>query len=158
MKKLFCMAIMIISASTTGCSAIHLIDVSVRMEEARAENAGKQLVPKDGGSYLIPVGTEPLNYLGTGDTNWKINGVTFTQPKGTYSILKVSPGAYTAFGDKLVVGGGQASSLIEVKVGEAVCFYPFSPIPGLARLEIHKNEACDPILRPLRQMNVVSKL
>jgi hypothetical protein len=142
----------------TGCSVISAVATSNRMEEARAANMGKQLVPKDGGTYLIPVGTETISYLGSGDTDWKLNSVTFTQPKGTYSILKVEPGTYTVYGNKRVLAGGEATWPVEVKKGEAVCFHVFNPVSGPARIEIYKNDACDPILRALKQVNVVDKL
>lgn len=159
MKKIISLSLLVLCASQiTGCSVISAVATSNRMEEARAANTGKQLVPKDGGSYLIPVGTETISYLGSGDTDWKLNSVTFTQPKGTYSILKVEPGTYTVYGNKRVLGGGEATWPIEVKKGEAVCFHVFNPVSGPARIEIYKNDACDPILRPLKLINVVDKL
>jgi len=144
--------------SISGCSVISAVATSQRMEDARSANLGKQLVPKDGGSYLIPVGTETISYLGSGNTDWKINNVQFTQPKGTYSIIKVSPGAYTIYGNKRVAGGGEATSPIEVKTNEAICFYVFNPVSGPARIDSYKGDACDPILRPLLNQNILEKL
>ena len=139
----------------SGCSVISTVATSNRMEEARALNTGKQLVPKDGQTFLIPVGTETASYLGSGDTDYKINTTEFTQPKGTYSIIKATPGSYTVYANKKVVGGGETTARVDVKVGEAVCFYIFNPISGPARIEVAKNDVCDPFLRPLRNVNVV---
>jgi hypothetical protein len=98
------------------------------MEEARAANAGKQLVPKDGGTYLIPVGLETASYLGSGNTDFKINTTSFTQPKGTYSIVPVAPGAYIVYANKRVAGGGEATASVDVKKGEATCFHVVNPL------------------------------
>jgi hypothetical protein len=127
------------------------------MEEARSANAGKQLVPKDG-TYLIIVGQESGSYLGSADTDWKINNSSFTQPRGTYSLVRVQPGTYSAYGNKRVAGGGEATSSIEVKEGEAVCFWPFNPMSAPARMESYKGDACDPILRPLKNQNVIGEI
>jgi hypothetical protein len=128
------------------------------MEEARSANAGKQLVPKDGGSYLIVIGQETASYLGSGDTDWKINNSSFKQPKGTYSVLQVRPGTYTAYGNHRVAGGGEVTSSIEVREGEAVCFFPVNPLSAPARMETFKGDACEPFLRALRNQNVIGEL
>ena len=142
----------------SGCSLVSLHATGTRMEEARSANAGKQLVPKDGGSYLISVGTETVSYLGSGDTDWKVSNTAFTQPKGTYSLIRAVPGAYAVYGNKRVAGGGEATSVIDVKASEVTCFYVFNPMSGAARIETYKGDACDPILRPLRQQSVVDKV
>ena len=128
------------------------------MEDARASNAGKQLVPKDGGTYLIPVGLESASYLGTGNTDFKINSTSFTQPKGTYSIVTATPGVYNVYANKRVVGGGEATATVEVKKGEAVCFHVVNPLTTTARIESTKNDACDPFLRPLRNINSIQNI
>ena len=74
-KKITLLVIVIGAFQLTGCSVISMHAASTRMEEARSTNAGKQLVPKDGGTYLIVVGQETGSYLGSGDTDWKINNV-----------------------------------------------------------------------------------
>ena len=142
----------------SGCSLVSLHATGTRMEEARSANAGKQLVPKDGGSYLIAVGTETASYLGSGDTDWKVSNTSFTQPKGTYSLIGAVPGAYAVYGNKRVAGGGEATSVIDVRASEVTCFYVFNPMSGAARIETYKGDACDPILRPLRQQSVVEKV
>ena len=142
----------------TGCSVVSVVATSSRMEEARAANAGKQLVPKDGKTYLIPVGMETASYLGTGNTDWKINDNSFSQPKGTYSVIEVLPGTYQVYGNKRVAGGGETNGPIDVKAGEAICFYVFNPVSGPARFEINKGDACDPILRPLKNVNAIEKV
>ena len=106
----------------SGCSVVSAVATSNRMEDARASNVGKQLVPKDGQTYLIPVGTETISYLGSGDTDYKINTTEFTQPKGTYSIINATPGSYLVYANKRVVGGGETTARVDVKAGEAVCF------------------------------------
>ena len=142
----------------SGCSVISAVATSNRMEDARTANAGKQLVPKDGQTYLIPIGTETASYLGSGDTDFKINTTEFTQPKGTYSIIKVSPGPYVVYANKRIAGGGETTGLVNVKEGEAVCFYLVNPISNPARIEIAKNDVCDPFMRPLKNQNVVSSI
>ena len=57
-KKITLLVIVIGAFQLTGCSVISMHAASTRMEEARSTNAGKQLVPKDGGTYLIVVGQE----------------------------------------------------------------------------------------------------
>ncbi len=146
------------SSGLSGCSVISAVATSQRMEDARSANMGKQLVPKDGGSYLIPVGTETMSYLGSGNTDWKINNTPFTQPKGTFSIIKVSPGTYTVYANKRVAGGGEATAPVEIKGNEAVCFYVFNPVSGPARIDSYRGDACDPILRPLLNQNIIEKL
>jgi hypothetical protein len=131
---------------------------SSRMEEARTANMGKQLVPKDGKTYLIPIGTETVSYLGTGDTEFQINNNSFTQPKGTYSLIAAFPGIYKVYANKKVVGGGEATANVEVKQGESVCFYVVNPMAAPARIEATKNDACDPFLRPLKNQNVIVAL
>jgi hypothetical protein len=156
MKRILALAILITGGfQLSGCSVISAVATSNRMEEARALNTGKQLVPKDGQTYLIPVGTETISYLGSGDTDYKINTTEFTQPKGTYSIIKATPGSYTVYANKRVAGGGETTARVEVKAGEAVCFYIFNPISAPARIEVAKNDVCEPLLRPLRNVNVV---
>jgi hypothetical protein len=142
----------------SGCSLVTLHATGTRMEEARAANAGKQLIPKDSGSYLISVGAETASYLGSGDTDWKVSNTSFTQPKGTYSLIRAVPGAYAVYGNKRVAGGGEATSVIDVRASEVTCFYVFNPMSGAARIETYKGDACDPILRPLRQQSVVDKV
>jgi hypothetical protein len=142
----------------SGCSVVSAVATSNRMEEARAANAGKQLVPKDGGTYLIPVGLETASYLGSGNTDFKINTTSFTQPKGTYSIVPVAPGAYIVYANKRVAGGGEATASVDVKKGEATCFHVVNPLSVSARIEAGKNDGCDPFLRPLRNLNAVSKI
>ena len=110
-KKITLLVIVIGAFQLTGCSVISMHAASTRMEEARSTNAGKQLVPKDGGTYLIVVGQETGSYLGSGDTDWKINNSSFTQPRGTYSVVRVRPGTYTAYGNKRVAGGGEGSKI-----------------------------------------------
>jgi hypothetical protein len=128
------------------------------MEDARTANVGKQLVPKDGGTYLIAVGMETVSYLGSGSTDWKINDIFFSQPRGTYSVVRARPGTYAVYGNKRVAGGGEAASSIEIKEGEAVCFYPVNPLSAPARMETYKGDACDPILRPLKNQNVIGEV
>ena len=142
----------------SGCSVISAVATSNRMEDARTANIGKQLVPKDGQTYLIPVATETISYLGSGDTDFKINSTAFTQPKGTYSIIKASPGTYIVYANKRVAGGGETTAKLEVKAGEAACFYIVNPISAPARIELAKNDVCDPFLRPLKNLNVVSEI
>lgn len=157
-KKIALLAIAIGAVQLAGCSVISMHAASTRMEETRSANAGKQLVPKDGGTYLIVVGQETVSYLGSGDTDWKINDSSFTQPRGTYSVVRVRPGTYAAYGNKRVAGGGEAMSSIEVKEGEAVCFWPVNPLSAPARMETYKGDACDPILRPLKNQNVIGEI
>ena len=57
-----------------------------------------------------------------------------------------------------MAGGGEATSVIDVKASEVTCFYVFNPMSGAARIETYKGDACDPILRPLRQQSVVEKV
>jgi hypothetical protein len=159
MKRTLYLLVTLIGAyQLTGCSVISAVATSSRMEEARAANVGKQLIPKDGGTYLIAVGMETASYLGTGSTDWKINSTSFSQPKGTYSLITVAPGTYTVYGNKRVAGGGEATSSVEVKSSESVCFYVVNPLTTPARLETFKNDACEPMLRPLRNQNIVEKL
>lgn len=159
MKRIFSLAVLVAGGiQLSGCTVISAVATSNRMEEARAANTGKQLVPKDGQTYLIPVGTETVSYLGSGDTDYKINATEFTQPKGTYSIIKAAPGSYTVYANKRVVGGGETTARVEVKPGEAICFYIFNPISAPARIEVAKNDVCDPFLRPLRNVNVVTAI
>lgn len=142
----------------SGCSVISAVATSSRMEETRSANMGKQLVPKDGQTYLIPVGTETIPYLGSGDTDYKIDTTEFTQPKGTYSIIKATPGSYNVYANKRVAGGGETTARVDVKAGEAVCFYIINPISAPARIEIAKNDVCDPFLRPLKNVNLVPSI
>ena len=129
MKRILITALLIAGGiQLSGCTVISAVATSSRMEEARSANVGKQLVPKDGQTYLIPVGTETVSYLGSGDTDYKINTTEFTQPKGTYSIIKATPGSYTVYANKRVAGGGETTARLDVKAGEAVCFYIFNPI------------------------------
>jgi len=157
MKKFYILALMG-AINLSGCSIVSMHATSLRMEEARTANAGKQLVPKDGKTYLIPIGTETVSYLGTGDTEFKINNNTFTQPKGTYSLITAFPGTYKVYANKKVVGGGEATANVEVKQGESVCFYVVNPMAAPARIEATKNDACDPFLRPLKNQNVIVAL
>jgi len=157
-KKIKLVVIVLGAFQLTGCSLISMHAASTRMEEARSANVGKELVPKNGGTYLIVVGQETGSYLGSGDTDWKINNSTFTQPKGTYSVVKVHPGTYTAYGNKRVAGGGEITSAIEVKEGDAVCFFPVNPLAAPVRMETYKGDACDPILRPLKNQNVIGEI
>jgi hypothetical protein len=157
-KTIALLGIVMSALQLTGCSVISAVATSTRMEDARTANAGKQLVPRDGGTYLIAVGWETASYLGSGDTDWKINNSSFSQPKGTYSVIGVRPGTYTVYGNKRVAGGGEATSSIEVKEGEAVCFYPVNPISAQARMETYKGDACEPILRPLKNQNVIGEV
>ena len=149
---------MLAGLQLSGCSVISAVATSNRMEDARTANIGKQLVPKDGQTYLIPIGTETISYLGSGDTDFKINTTAFTQPKGTYSIIKADPGTYVVYANKRVAGGGETTATIEVKIGEAACFYIFNPISAPARIELGKNDVCDPFLRPLKNQNVISAI
>ena len=159
MKRIILLALFTFGAiHLSGCSVISAVATSNRMEEARAANAGKQLVPKDGGTYLIPISSETISYLGSGDTDWKINNTTFTQPKATYSVVKVSPGIFNIFGNRRVAGGGEAGFPLEIKASEAICFYVFNPISGPARIESYKGDGCDPLLRPLKNQNVIGKV
>ena len=156
MKRILSVSLLVAGGiQLSGCSVISAVATSNRMEEARTANAGKQLVPKDGQTYLIPIATETVSYLGSGDTDFKINSTEFTQPKGTYSIIKATPGSYTVYANKRVAGGGETTSKVEVKAGEAVCFYIFNPMSAPARIEVAKNDVCDPFLRPLKNINVV---
>ena len=153
------MALIVIGANQlSGCSVISTVATGNRMEAARAANAGKQLIPTDGGTYLIPVGTETVSYLGSGDTEFKINNTSFTQPKGTYSVVKVAPGVYNVYGNKHVLAGGEASAPIEVKASEVICVSEFNPISGPARIDTYKGDACDPIVRALKNQNVIGKI
>lgn len=159
MKRILILVIFLAGAiQLSGCSVISAVATSSRMEEARTANAGKQLIPKDGSTYLIPISSETISYLGSGNTDWKINNTTFTQPKGTYSVVKVTPGIYNVFGDRRVAGGGEAGLPIEIKASEAICFYVFNPVSGPARIESYKGDGCDPLLRPLKNQNVIGKV
>jgi hypothetical protein len=157
-KTIALLGIVMSALQLTGCTVISAVATSTRMEDARTANAGRQLVPKDGGTYLMAVGTETISYLGSGDTDWKINDTSFSQPKGTYSVVRVRPGTYAVFGNKRVAGGGEAASSIEIKEGEAVCFFPVNPISAPARIETYKGDACDPILRALKNLNVIGEV
>ena len=157
-KQVALLGVVVSVFQLSGCSVVAMHAASTRMEEARASNAGKTLIPKDGGTYLIAVGQETLSYLGSGDTSWKINETSFNQPRGTYSVIKVRPGTYVAYGNKHVAGGGEASSSVEVDAGEVVCFYPVNPLSAKARMETYKGDACEPILRRLRNQNVIGEL
>ena len=159
MKRIIILVIFLAGAiQLSGCSVISAVATSNRMEEARTANAGKQLIPKDGSTYLIPISSETISYFGSGNTDWKINNTTFTQPKGTYSVVKVTPGIYNVFGDRRVAGGGEAGLPIESKASEAICFYVFNPVSGPARIESCKGDGCDPLLRPLKNQNVIGKV
>ena len=158
MKNKLLMSLFLLLLNLTGCSTISIVATSSRMEEARTANAGKQLVPKDGGTYLIPIGTESVSYMGSGNTEWKINNSSFTQLKGTYTIVKVTPGIYNIYGNKRVIGGGEAGLAIEVKEGEAVCVFVFNPVSGSARIESYKGDSCDPMLRALKNKNIIGKV
>jgi hypothetical protein len=157
-KKITLLVVVAGAFQLAGCSVVSMHATSTRMEEARVANAGKQLVPKDGGTYLIAVGQETASYLGAGNTDWKINDTAFSQPKGTYSVIKVLPGTYTAYGNKRVAGGGEAKSSIEVKQGEVICFFPVNPMSAQARMETYRGDACEPILRPLTNKDVVKEI
>ena len=159
MKRIIIFALFLVGGfQLFGCSVISAVATSNRMEETRAANAGKQLVPKDGGTYLISVGLETASYLGSGDTDFKINNTSFTQPRGTYSIIAASPATYSVYANKRVAGGGEATASVEVKKGEAVCFHVVNPLSASARIESTKNDSCDPFLRPLKNVNVIQKL
>jgi hypothetical protein len=159
MKKIIALVLLTSGViQLSGCSVVSAVATSNRMEDARTANAGKQLVPKDGQTYLIPVGTETISYLGSGDTDYKINTTEFTQPKGTYSVIKAAPGSYTVYANKRVVGGGETTARVDVKAGEAVCFYIFNPVSGPARIEMAKNDVCDPFLRPLKNVNMIQSI
>lgn len=157
-RQLLWAATLLVSFQVTGCSVVSTIAASNRIEDAKAANAGKQLVPKDGGTYLIPVGTESVSYLGSANTEWKINNTEFTQPRGSYSVISVQPGNYNVYGNKKVLGGGEASAAINIKATEVICFYVYNPVKNPARIESTKDDACDPILRALKQQNVVDKM
>jgi len=159
MKKIIKLVIFVIGAlQLSGCSVISTVATGNRMEAARAANTGKQLIPKDGGTYLIPVGTETVSYLGSGDTDFKINNTAFTQPKGTYSVVKVVPGIYNVYGNKRVLAGGEASAPVTAKASEVLCLSVFNPISGPARIDTYKGDACDPIIRALTSQNVIGKI
>jgi hypothetical protein len=159
MKRMLTAVLFVIGGiQLSGCSVISAVATSNRMEDARTANIGKQLIPKDGQTYLIPIATETISYLGSGDTDYKINATEFTQPKGTYSIIKATPGSYTVYANKRVAGGGETTARVDVKAGEAVCFYIINPISAPARIEATKNDVCDPFLRPLKNQNVVSEI
>lgn len=159
MKKIFKLAVIVIGLyQMSGCSALAIVAYANRTEGARVANAGKQLIPKDGATYLIPVSLETFSYLGSANTDWKVNNTTFTQPKGTYSVVKVEPGIYDVFGNRLVVGGGEAGLAMEIKASEAICFFVFNPLSGSARVESYKGDSCVPILRSLWNHNVVEKI
>ena len=159
MKRIITTSLVLISGlNITGCSVISAVATSNRMEDARAANAGKQLVPKDGGTYLIPIGTETVSYLGSGDTDFKVNNMAFTQPKGTYSIVSAAPGKYIIYANKRVVGGGETTASLEVKKGDTACFYIVNPISAPARIESATNDVCDPFLRPLKNQTVISTI
>jgi hypothetical protein len=157
-KYILISCIVVSGTQLSGCSVVSAVATSNRMEEARVANTGKQLVPKDGQTYLIPIGAETVSYLGSGDTDFKINTTAFTQPKGSYSIIKSSPGSYTVYANKRVAGGGETTAKVDVKGGEVVCFYIFNPISAPARIEVAKNDVCDPFLRPLRNVNMASEI
>jgi len=159
MDKFLKLAILILSVyMLSACTLISTVATSQRMESARLANEGKQLVPKDGGTYLIPIGTETVSYLGSGDTDFKINNTSFTQPKGTYSIIKISPNIYNIYANKRVIGGGEASAPLDIKQNEAICFYVFNPISGPARIENYKGDACDPFIRKLKNQNIIGNI
>ena len=150
--------LILVTSQITGCAVISVVATSVRKEAARSENAGKQLVPEDGGTYLIPIATETRSLLGSGSTEWKINGTSFIQPKGSYSQISVTPGIYTIYGNKHVAGGGEATSPIDVKESETICFYVSNPISTPARIDFFKNDLCDPFLRSIKKHDVVEKI
>jgi hypothetical protein len=159
MKKIFVILLAAFSGiNISGCSVMSAVATSSRMEDARAANAGKQLVPKDGGTYLIPIGTETVSYLGSGDTDFKVNNTAFTQPKGTYSVVSAAPGKYIIYANKRVIGGGETTASLELKKGDATCFYIVNPISAPARIESASNDVCDPFLRPLKNQNIIQKL
>jgi len=159
MKILILLFTLIISIlNLSGCSVVSAVATSNRIEETRQLNKGKQLVPNDGQTYLISLGLETSSYLGSGDTDFKINEDSFTQPKGSYSIILVKPGLYSVYANRRIMGGGEASASIDVKNGDSVCFYVMNPLTVSARIESTKNDACDPFLRALRNQNVISKL
>ena len=159
MKKIITLSLIAtVCLQLSGCSVISAVSTGNRMEAARSANAGKQLIPKDGNTYLIPVGKETVSYLGSGNTDFKINNTSFTQPKGTYSIVKVSPGKYSVYGNMRVIAGGEASTSVEVKESEVICLSEFNPISGPARIDVYKNDACDPIIRALKNQNAVEKI
>ena len=158
MKTLLLVPLFLALLEMTGCSLISTVATSNRMEEARTANLGKDLVPKDGGTYLIPIATETISYLGSGNTDWKINDTAFSQPKGSFSQISVIPGIYSINGNKRVAGGGEASAAINIKKSETICFYVINPISAPARVESFKNDACDPLLRSIKNLNVVDKI
>lgn len=158
MRKVLSLAIVVGASQLAGCSVVSMHAASTRMEAARSANAGKQLVPKDGGTYLIAVGMESVSYLGSGDTDWKINNSSFTQPRGTYSVIGVRPGTYTTYANKRVAGGGEAKAPVEIMEGESVCIFPVNPLSAPARMEMYKGDACDPVLRPLKNQNAVAEV
>jgi len=158
-KVVFLIAAASMLPHLSGCSVASRISASNRVEEAKAANAGKQLVPKDGGTYLISIGAESVSYLGSGNTDWKVNDTSFTQPRGTYSIINVKPGTYNVYGNKRVAGGGEASAPISIKPSEVVCFYIYNPASSNpAKVESYKGDACDPFLRSLKQQNIVDNV
>jgi hypothetical protein len=157
-QKVAWVAIAIGVSQLAGCSLAARHAASTRMEAARSANAGKDLVPRDGGTYLIPVGQETVSYLGSGDTDWKINNTSFTQPRGTYSVVRVSAGTYAAHGNKRVAGGGESTLAVEVREREVICLYVVNPLSAPARIQTYKGDACDPILRPLKQQNVIGEV
>jgi len=159
MKKIITLALYAIGTlQLSGCSVISTVATGNRMEAARTANAGKQLIPKDGGTYLIPVGAETVSYLGSGDTDFKINNTAFTQPKGTYSVVKVVPGIYNVYANKRVLAGGESSAPVTVKASEVLCLSVFNPMSGPARIDTYRGDACDPIIRALTNQNVIGKI
>ena len=159
MKKFITWTIFLMGGiELSGCTVISAVATGNRIEAARTANTGKQLIPKDGGTYLIPVGTETVSYLGSGNTDFKINNTAFTQPKGTYSVVKVIPGIYNVYANKRVAGGGEASAPITLNPSDVICLSEFNPISGPARIDIYKGDACDPIIRALRNQNVIGKI
>ena len=159
MKKIISFALFVFGVLyLSGCSTVSIIATGNRIEAARTANIGKQLVPKDGNTYLIPIGAETVSYLGSGDTDFKINNTNFTQPKGTYSVVKVMPGIYNVYGNKRVVAGGEASAPISIKASEVICFSIFNPVSGPARVSLQKGDGCDPLLRGLTNQNIIGKV
>lgn len=154
----FLIGVLLSAFQLCGCGAIPALTETIRIDKTISENADKQLVPKDGKTYLIPIGQEAAYYFGTGETDWKINETSFAQPIGTYSVIRVTPGTYTAYGNHHSLLGGAASSSILVNAGEVVCFYPLKQPDSTHTMKTFRGAACEAILHKLKNENAVLKI
>jgi hypothetical protein len=158
-KKTFLLVTVLISyLLLSGCSAVSIATTSQRLEETRESNKGKQLLPNDGQTYFITISPETANYLGSGNTDFRINNESFTQPKGTNSVILVSPGTYSVYAKRNLVGGGEASDSIKIEKGESICFTVMQRYTEKPKIEYYKNDQCTPALGLSRRQNIINKI